>query len=162
MRKLLIAAFAVLPIAAHAQNFQRIPTCGSASPGPGVSPGYIDANGNQCGVNLPTQWSGNGSLATSTTSALLNTLTVNSSAGALPSKLTLIEVINVGSTDAAICENTSSAGATCTCPENGVAATNGVTLPAGGGGYVLNLAGVSSANPTVVACSGTPILQFRW
>jgi hypothetical protein len=106
-------------------------------------------------------FSGNGSISATTTSALLNTLTVNSSSAALPLALTAAAVINVGTTDAAICANATGAGATCTCPENGVAATNGITLAAGGG-YNFNFGGLSSANPTVVACSGTATLQVQW
>lgn len=105
---------------------------------------------------------GNGSLSATTASARINTMTVNSSSGALPAGLSGMTVINTGNTDAAFCSNPGSAGATCTCPTNGVAATNGITLPAGKGGYIFNLGGVSSANPTVVACSGTAIIQFQW
>jgi hypothetical protein len=127
-----------------------------------------DANGSDWPVSpqhpCPTgpTMAGNGSISATTTSTLLNTLTVNSSGGALPAGFTTLTLINTGQTDAAICANANSAGATCTCPENGVAATNGITLSAGSGGYILNLAGVSAANPTIVACSGTATVQVQW
>jgi hypothetical protein len=107
-------------------------------------------------------FSGNGSILATTTSALLNTLTVNSSAAAFPVALTSVTVINLGTTDAAICANASSPGAACTCPENGIAVTNGVTLPAGKGGYTLELGGLSPLNPSVVACSASDVLQVQW
>jgi hypothetical protein len=105
---------------------------------------------------------GNGTVTATTTSALINTMTVNAAGNALPSKLNTLVIVNLGSVDAAICPNPVTAGATCTCPENGVANTNGLTLPTGFGGYVLNLGSVGSANPTVVACSSTVKLQFSW
>jgi hypothetical protein len=44
---LLVAAL-LLPGVARAQNYIRIPTCGTASPVPGASTPYMDANGNIC------------------------------------------------------------------------------------------------------------------
>src|SRR6185503_1444624 len=154
MRLLFLVAALLLPAVAHAQS-QRIPTCGSASPPPGISTPYMDANGNTCVSSSTTSaYVGNGSLATSTASAAVNTMTVNSSGAALPATLSHLIAFNVGATDAAICV----AGGTCTCPANGVAATNGLTLKAGGG-YNLTLSGVASSTPTIVACSGTPTVQ---
>lgn len=43
---LVLVACAVQPSAA--QQYQRIPTCGTASPGPGLNPGYMDSTGNTC------------------------------------------------------------------------------------------------------------------
>lgn len=61
---------------------------------------------------------------------------------------------NLGATDAAFCAR----GGTCTCPENGVAATNGVTLQAGGGfGFIL--VNVLYSEPTIVSCSGSDVVE---
>lgn len=105
----------------------------------------------------PVYTNGNGSLATSTSSAAINTMTVNAG-GTLPAAWNNLIAINIGSTDVALCIK----GGTCTCPENGVANTNGITLLAGGGGYSFNLAGTAIGTPTIVACSGTPTVQFQW
>ena len=105
---------------------------------------------------------GNGSLTLSTASVLINTMTVNSASSALPTNLNTMTAVNLGTTDAAICPNYNTPGSTCTCPENGVAATNGITLPANFGGYVLTLYNVGSSSPSIVACSGTPTVQFTW
>lgn len=127
-----------------------------------------DANGSDWPVSAqhpcPTgfPFSGNGSVSATTSSALLNTLTVNSSSAALPAALISITLINTGNTDAAFCPNIATAGSACTCPANGAAVTNGITLPAGKGGYIFNLGGIPAANPSVVACSGTAILQVQW
>lgn len=159
----LVAVLLLLPVLAHAQSLQRVTACGQGAPGAGASPGYQDTTGGACDTSRAPAYVGNGTLTLSTTSALLNTLTASSSAGALPATLSYLEVINLGSVDAAICVNPSSAGATCTCPANGVATTNGLTLAAGKGGYILPLAPVSSANPSVVACAaGAPVIQVRW
>ncbi len=104
---------------------------------------------------------GNGTLSV-TSSALVNTMTVASSSSPLPNNFSSLTVINVGSNDAAFCTNTSTPGATCTCPENGAATTNGITLPSGAGGYIFNLVNVPASSPTVVSCTGTTILQFQW
>lgn len=152
-----IALLLVAPAIGHAQS-QRIPTCGAATPPPGISAPYMDANGNTCVSNSATAaYVGNGSVATSTTSANINTMTVNANGAALPATLSRLIAFNVGSTDAAICV----AGGTCTCPANGVATTNGLTLKSGGG-YNLALSNVASSTPTIVACSGTPTVQFQW
>lgn len=157
LRFLILAVLMALPIAANAQS-QRIPTCGAATPPPGISAPYMDANGNTCVSSSSTAaYSGNGSLATSTSSANVNTMTVNANGAALPSTLSRLIAFNVGATDAAICVG----GGTCTCPANGVATTNGLTLKAGGG-YNLALSNVASSTPTIVACSGTPTVQFQW
>lgn len=106
---------------------------------------------------------GNGSLALTTSSALLSTLTVNAGSSPFPPRLDYVTLINVGATDAAFCPNVGTAGATCTCPANGVAATNGITLASGKGGYKFALGGgVASSAPTIVACSGTPTVQVQW
>lgn len=155
---MVLALFALAwPGAAWAQGLQRVPTCGAGSPGPGASPGYQDANGNACVSTSPITTNGYGALATSTTSAAINTMTVNAGTS-LPASWTNLVAINLGLTDAALCAK----GSTCTCPENGVATTNGVTLYAGGGGYTFNLGGAAIATPTIVACSGTPTVQFQW
>lgn len=111
---------------------------------------------------LPTITNGNGSLSATTSSARMNTLTINGSSQTLPAFLSALTVINLGNTDAAFCANNTTPGAACTCPANGVAASNGITLPAGKGGYEFNLANVAATSPTVVACSGTTTLQFQW
>jgi hypothetical protein len=54
MMKLIVvvlAALLALSFGVHAQQFQRLPpgvACGSGSPPAGMSPGYMDATGNQC------------------------------------------------------------------------------------------------------------------
>jgi hypothetical protein len=156
--------FAVLSPPAHAQGYTRIPTCGTATPPAGNSPGYMDAAGNVCGsvATVGANFHGSGSLSVTTSSVLANTMTVSASGAALPANFTTLTVVNNGTTDAAICPNPASAGAACTCPGNGVAATNGLTLKAGGGGWVSTYAILPAANPTVVACSGTPTLTFQW
>lgn len=111
---------------------------------------------------LPVITNGNGSIAATTSSVQINTLTINGSSQTLPAFLGALTVINVGNVDAAFCPNNTTSGATCTCPANGVAASNGITLPAGKGGYAFNLAGLLSTAPTVVACSGTTTLQLQW
>lgn len=110
---------------------------------------------------------GQGSLSVTTSSALINTMTVNANSGALPSALSLLTVRNFGVNDAAICPNMVNGGATCTCSGNGstagtIATTNGVRLQAGGGGYGFNFGGRSSAAPTIVSCSGTVTVEFQW
>ncbi len=100
---------------------------------------------------------GNGSQSVSASTAISG-MTVNASGGALPATLTSLTVINLSATDAAICKG----GGVCSCPENGVATTNGLTIQAAQGGYQLSLGGVASTVPTVVACSGTVILQYQW
>jgi hypothetical protein len=157
MRIFLVLCFVFVAFGAHAQS-QRVVNCGTGVPGAGTTQPYMDQNGGACVTNMPVPYRGNGSLATSTTSAAINTMTVNSNGAALPSTFSVLEVINLGATDAAICIN----GGTCTCPGNTVAATNGVTLPAGKGGYQFSLSGVLSSTPTIVACSGTPTVQFAW
>jgi hypothetical protein len=104
----------------------------------------------------PSPSKGSGAVVATTTSALINTMLVNSSGPALPATLGNLVVINTGQTDAAVCP----AGGTCTCPENGAATTNGVTIPAGNGGFQFNLGGVAATVPTIVACSGTDVVQF--
>ncbi len=99
---------------------------------------------------------GNGAQSV-TGSAAISGMTVNAAGGALPASLTSLTVVNLGSADAAICVR----GGTCTCPENGVATTNGLTLAAQGG-YRLNLSGVASTVPTAAACSGTVVLEYQW
>jgi len=126
-----------------------------------IGPGGCTALAPCTVTTTPAPYEGNGTLATSTSSALINTMTVSAGSAALPSTLTAMTAINLGTTDAALCPNTTSAGATCTCPENGVATTNGITLLAGGGGYIFTLS-IASTAPTIVACSGTPPVQFQW
>lgn len=115
----------------------------------------------EAGNPLPTTGAGfvgNGALALTASSVLLNTMTVNSSGGALPSALGTMTVIDYGTTDIAVCPK----GGTCTCRENGLAGTNGLTVLAGGGSYGFNLTGVPSSTPTIVGCSGTPSAEFQW
>lgn len=107
---------------------------------------------------MPPLFTGNGSLATSTASALINTMTVNSTGGALPSTLAYLVVANNGTTDVAFCAK----GGTCTCSGNAVAATNGLTVKAGYAAWQVNLTGVASSTPSIVACSGTPTVEFMW
>lgn len=44
----LVALVALVSGGASAQQYIRIPTCGTASPASGAGPGYMDANGNIC------------------------------------------------------------------------------------------------------------------
>lgn len=106
-------------------------------------------------------YSGNGTLSVTTSSVQVSTLTVAAGGTGYPTTLTHLIAINLGNTDAAICPNVATPGATCTCPENGAATTNGLTLPANGGGYGIAVS-VTGVSPTVVSCSGTVLVQFQW
>jgi hypothetical protein len=65
-------------------------------------------------------------------------------------------VRNLGTTGIAVCIY----GGTCTCAANGVAATNGVTIPAAA---VLGFSprrGTPATTPTIVACSSTDAVEI--
>lgn len=160
---LLLASLGVAHAQQAAQNPIVVTTCGQATVTSKTSPPTVDQTGNIC-VSGPADppYTGNGSIALTTASVLLNTLTANAASGAFPATITYLELINVGSTDAAICPNLNSAGATCTCPGNAVLNTNGITLKAGGGGYTLPFTGLVANKPSIVGCSGTPTVQVRW
>lgn len=72
MKKLLLALGLLVLAhgAVYAQGYQRVLTCGSASPPNGTSPGYMDANGNIC-VGTPSPSSGSGTGITPTVSGSL-------------------------------------------------------------------------------------------
>jgi hypothetical protein len=132
-----------------------VPLCASAQSNGCPQGGGIAGNSAVGCVNtVPITSRGSGALAVTASSAAINT--INSSGTALPAALSNLIVTNTGNSDAAVCPG----GGTCTCPENGPAATNGVTIPAGNGGFQFNLGGEAASIPTAVACSGTDTLQF--
>jgi len=112
-------------------------------------------------VASPPATTGNASLATSTTSALISGATANSRGAALPTTLYELEVANPGATAVAFCPNFTGA-ATCTCSSSSVAATNGFTIAAGAAREFTFPGGLPSANPEVVACSGTPTIELHY
>jgi hypothetical protein len=48
VKRLWVVLFLLLPFTAHAQQYIRITTCGTAAPPSGSSNGYMDATGNIC------------------------------------------------------------------------------------------------------------------
>lgn len=82
------------PLAGQAQQAQRVPTCGTGSPPAGMSPPYMDANGNLCTANsgagaggvtggatlVPSAVPGAG-IVSIETAALANNLVLKTSAG---------------------------------------------------------------------------------
>lgn len=150
MRKLLLAgAFALL--AGHAHAAQQTLTCQDTT-----GADWPASPQHPCPVG-GGPYIGNGSLALSTVSVNLNTLTASAVGGVLPTRFGPLQIRNLGNTDAAICP----AGGTCTCSENGVANTNGITVQAGQFISLL-INNVTPATPTVVACSGTPTIEVYW
>lgn len=151
MRNLLIVGTALLALmATHAR-----------AAGPAIS--CMDANGSTfpaspqhpCPVGAGP-YVGNGGLSLTTVSVLLNTLTVATGA-TFPTRFGPLQIRNIGSTDVAICPM----GGTCTCPENGVAATNGITVQAQQfASFLFN--NIAAATPSIVACSGTPTVEVYW
>jgi hypothetical protein len=106
----------------------------------------------------PGYYTGNGTLSVTTSSALINTMTVATGA-TMPNAWTNLTVWNPNSGgNVAVCP----LGGTCTCPQNGVAATNGDTILASGGSWTYILPGTAQATPSIVACSGTPTVEFQW
>jgi hypothetical protein len=104
---------------------------------------------------VPFQQTGAGSLSV-TSSVAINTMTVTWTAnglGSVPTKWTNLIPTDHGASDIAVCVQ----GGTCTCPANGIAATNGITLSAGGGGYQFNWPSIAAATPTIVSCSGLAV-----
>ena len=102
-------------------------------------------------------YTGNGVMATSTASTAISGMTVSATGAALPSAFYNLYVINRGTTDVAFCPR----GGTCTCPENTVANTDGVTVAAGLS-YSFPYSDIVPATATIVACSGTPTVEFQW
>ena len=128
----------------------------------GIFLGCVGAAGAQSAWNI----SGSGALAvTNAGTQLITAMTANSNSRALPTKVNQLWVQNVGSSvGAAICPNTSTAGAACSCAENGVSASNGIPVPANYGAQGMPLVNVAVANVTVVACGagGTTLVFWGW
>lgn len=109
---------------------------------------------------VPGAYTGNGSLSVTTTPALVNTMTVNSTGKPLPANLNNVTVSNPGGGTVAVCPSAGSAS--CTCSQNGVANTNGLTIGGGLGAWSYVLQGVASNLPKIVACSVTTVVEFQW
>ena len=155
IRILLIGLAVLLCSAAHAQKYD--PTTGQqivqVAP-PTTNP----ASGNPIGAVVVPAYVGNGALSLTTSSVALNTMTVNSTGGALPSTFgSMVYLKNDGGQDFAFCAK----GGTCTCAENTVAVTNGVIIKPTFA-YGFNLAGVASSAPTIVSCSGTTLAGIQF
>jgi hypothetical protein len=130
--------------AAHAQNAQRIPTCGNGSPGPGTSPLFMDANGNLCqtGTTKP------GAL---TAIASTQTLTLTTSAQTL--------TVPTGATSATL----SVTGGLAIYRDDGTAptATSGLTLPVGVWNYSGPLAAIQFILPTGVSGTVVTVAYYK-
>ena len=108
----------------------------------------------------PGSYKGNGTLSVTTSSVAINTMTVNALGKPMPGYWNYLNVWNPKSgSDVAVCIN----GGTCTCPQNGIATTNGDTVLASGGSWLyLPNPPPTQATPTIVACSGTAVIEFQW
>jgi hypothetical protein len=99
---------------------------------------------------------GSGGLIATTTSATVTSLYTGNAnnlaswptSGNAPRRIT---IRNLGTANIAFCPF----GGTCTCVENGVAATNGFTIRANGDWLGFTLNNIAYNTPTIVACSGT-------
>lgn len=130
----------------------------------GPKTGVVDNNGNQ--VFTPTNPAPVTTTPSATTqsasyalsaSVALNTAQL-ATGSAFPSTWTHFYVSNPGATDIAVCTQ----GGTCTCPETAIAATNGITVPAGVVNYPFNGNGTAVDNPTWASCSGTNNVTVAW
>jgi hypothetical protein len=109
------------------------------------------------------QGRGAGALTATSTSATVSSLITSNghspiAYASLGTAIGNLALINDGSVDAAVCPW----GSTCTCPENGVANTVGITLRAGGGGYTLYLPNVAYNTITIVSCGANTIVEANW
>jgi hypothetical protein len=107
---------------------------------------------------VPGTWHWSGTLSVTTSSVLINTMTLSATGQTLPANLSGLIVFNPGSSgDVAVCPK----GGTCTCPENGIATTNGDTILKSGGSwtYVFSPA-IASSVPSIVACTSTATVEF--
>lgn len=107
----------------------------------------------------PGTFRGSGSMAVTTSSAPINTMTLNARA-ALPVAWSELTVYNPSAAgNVAVCP----LGGTCTCPQSSVDATNGDTVLASGGSWTYSFpVALALATPTIVACSSTATVEFAW
>ena len=164
MRALLVAlvALALSAHAAFAQSQTQLYCQDSNGKWKAASPGTPCPVTGASGATFPTvppPYIGNGTIALTTASTLINTMSVYAGGGALPSSITYLVVYNTGTSDLAVCIK----GGTCTCPASGAATTAGLTVKAGGGSYPFSIpAGVASSVPTVIACGSSTTAEFQW
>ena len=149
-----LAVLCVLaPGIAWGQNAQRIPTCGTGQPPSGMSPPYMDSNGNWCvggtvySAPSLTSYQGTMTLSAATSTSLIaaNVTMNNSTVLPLAGAFGNVSIVNNGTNSLIVCWF----GGTCS------AAAGGETLLAGAGDNK-NLTGAANA-PTLYSASGTTL-----
>jgi hypothetical protein len=156
IRAFFVAVALLAASGAHAQNLQRVPTCGTGNPPAGVSPGTQDTTGRECVTGTitgivtvaPPGIVGFGTLAATAASTLASTLTLGPNSGAWSATPGLLVVLN----------DAGSAGNLYVCPIGGTCtAANGLELTPGRSWTFY----APSTSLTVIADS-TATAQFQW
>lgn len=140
---LLVALLVCIAPPAFAQQVQRVQTCGTGTPPAGLSPAYMDVNGNLCGIGSGPTSTYQGTLSVSTSVAVSTMMLSNNTT--FPVAIGKMVIINTGTNVADICWF----GGTCS-------AGSGSEPLAAGASDTIYLGGATTS-PTAFSASGTTL-----